>query len=203
MIADFGQARMMDFGGTSRLPPLYPGGVPPEFFTSTVGTVETDIYHAGLTLYRLANGNPFFKSQEPGTSAEFKQATLDGTFPDRDEFLPHVPNALRAVIRRAMAVKASERYPSAADLQSAVAAVPETLDWRAELRPDGSATWTAPRLKQRGLIVRLERDGPKWCLQQFTDDGARPRRRNVAEWQSSLTRPQAMLELKRLFRSLG
>jgi eukaryotic-like serine/threonine-protein kinase len=203
MVADFGQSRMIRPGGTAELPGLYPDSVPPEFFTGAVGTIETDIYHAGVTLFRAANGNPFFKAQVPTNIVNLERMTLDGTFPDRDSFLPHVPNALRAVIRKAISVDPSQRYSSATDLQDAVANVAMDLDWQVTLRGDGSGTWKAPRKERSDLVVELEPDGNKWSVRQYVDNGVTRRGRKVADWEFALTHKQAMQSLKRTFRSLG
>src|SRR5215210_2291487 len=56
LVADFGQTMMIGPSGTSSLPGLYPGSLPPEYLTTGIGTVETDVYHAGVTIYRAVNG---------------------------------------------------------------------------------------------------------------------------------------------------
>lgn len=202
MVADFGQTRLIQSDGTSRLPPLYPDSVPPEFFTGSVGTVETDIYHAGLTIYRTANGNPQYRSQLPADDNELRADTLAGAFPDRDYYLPHVPTALRQVIRKALSVSPADRYPSATELQDAVANVTVDLDWRVNLRSDGSAVWVADRVDQPSLVVELEPEAGKWAVKQFTANGGARRGRKVDEWGRALTRTQAITSLKKLFRSL-
>lgn len=203
MVADFGQTRLVGPTGTSALPPLYPDGVPPEFYTSSVGTVETDIYHAGLTLYRSVNGNPFFRDQVPTDDTEREQQTKDGTFPDRDAYLSHVPTALRAVIRKALSVNPCDRYPSATDMQDAVANVAVPLDWRTTIYPDGAITWQASRIGQSDLVIELVPSGKRWAVRQYTESGGVRRRRELSKWEDSLTYNQAMTSLKRLFRALG
>jgi serine/threonine protein kinase len=59
-VSDFGQSRLMDLRGVAVWPRIYRLAMPPEAFTQGGGTVESDIYQVGLTLYRTVNGEPFF-----------------------------------------------------------------------------------------------------------------------------------------------
>lgn len=169
LVSDFGQARAALIAGKTALPPLYPDGIPPEYYSSGIGDVRSDIYHAGLTLYRAVNGNPYFFAQKPAGERERRTRTLAGTFPRRDKFLPHVPKGLRTIIRTALSVDPAQRYRSAADMSNALAKLDVPLDWQTKELKNGEFTWNCRRGKKPGLIVRLIANGPKWDVTTCTD----------------------------------
>jgi len=201
-VADFGQTRPVGPVGTSGLPKMYPEALPPEFFLTGLGTVQTDIYQAGLTLYRAVNGHPFFKSQKPSSDMELATRTTDGTFPDREAFLPHVPKALRRVIRTTLMVEPGQRFRSATDFQDALAKIGIDLDWKTTVHQNGQISWRAERLGKPDLVVELLQIGKKWRVEQHTENNGQRRARNPRDWPSGLTHHQAFGFLKQLFRSL-
>ena len=72
-----------------------------------------DVYASGVTLYRLLNGDDMlFSAAKPG--ADLDALVKAGKFPRRDRWLPHVPAAVRRVVRRAMHLDPSKR-PQDAD----------------------------------------------------------------------------------------
>ncbi len=69
----------------------------------------SDVYSLGATLYvLLTNRRPF-----EGETADVILAVREGRFPPASEINPHLPRALDAICRRAMALQPSRRYPSA------------------------------------------------------------------------------------------
>src|SRR5487761_1163727 len=97
MGADFGQCMPLNPIGIAAAPRLMYGPVlTPEICNHSQGTIQTDIYQAGLTLYRAANGDQFFNDQLTAIP-DLRQAVVDGAFPDRQQFMPHVPKAMRTV----------------------------------------------------------------------------------------------------------
>jgi serine/threonine protein kinase len=205
LVADFGQARLMDPSGLSPLPTMYPWGVPPELFGSGIGSVETDVYHAGLTLYRMFNGDPFFEAQVARLRRPLDQAVQSGRFPDRDAFLPHIPDGIRRVIRRALKVAPTERYHSARELQDALGRVRVRLNWKPIPRPDGGYVWRCERTGRTGLEVRLERDADNalWTVQLYSCSNETRRRRGVSVfWASDLSEDEAERHLRKVFSAL-
>jgi serine/threonine-protein kinase len=78
---------------------------------------RTDIYAAGVLGYRLLTGQRPFTGR---TAAEVLLAHLRVTPRPAHELAPKVPPALSRVLQRAMARLPAERYPSAAELKSAL-----------------------------------------------------------------------------------
>ena len=204
MLSDFGQARRVLPGGVVQVPPLYATAVPPECYSTGVGTVESDVYQMGLLLYRMANGDPFFSGQQPKTDAELRQKVERGKFPKRDAFLPHVPRRLRTIIKKALRVSPAERYRAAADFADALGRVRLPLDWEAKPVVGGGFTWTARRDAQPSLVVELKPESSAWCVEVNTvRSGDLPRAKNRSDfWRRGLTYPGALEFLRGVFKSL-
>lgn len=201
MVADFGQTRARGPTGITPTPAMYIAGIPPECHAG-VGSIHSDIYQTGLTLYRAVNGNAFFETQRPATEAETAALTLSGKFPRRDRFMPHVPKRIRTILRTALSVDPSARYQSASEFADALARVDVDLDWVVRTFPDGELSWRADRSGQPAILVELRKAGKRWDI-QIHSEGATKRRWKKAEWKKGVTRVQALAHLKTLFDSLG
>jgi serine/threonine protein kinase len=57
MVADFRQSRSISATGVIAVPPLYINTRPPETIKTGVATAVAGIYHVGLLLYRVLNGD--------------------------------------------------------------------------------------------------------------------------------------------------
>jgi serine/threonine-protein kinase len=84
--------------------------------TEEVGPAS-DIYSLGAILYHTLAGRPPIST---GTLAETLRRVQDGDFPPARRVNRHVPAALDAVCRRAMALKPADRYSGALDLAAEV-----------------------------------------------------------------------------------
>jgi serine/threonine protein kinase len=122
LVADFGQSKLVGPTGFTARPGMYADGIPPECYRG-IGSKQSDVYHAGLLLYRCVNGDDHFKCQVPPNLAEATRLTQLGKFPDRNKFLPHVPKRLKTIIRKALAIELGERYETVSDLSDALSAV--------------------------------------------------------------------------------
>jgi serine/threonine protein kinase len=202
LVADFGQARAAATFGKVALPAMYSHGIPPEFFSTNVGGVATDIYHAGVTLYRAVNGHPFFAAQKIKDPAKLKTQVLAGKFPRRDRFLEHVPKAVRTLIRKAMSVNEADRFRSASDMWAALANCPITHNWTTKIGSDGECSWECPnRGSKTGFYVELSKSGQRWNVDALTVGSGR--RRCKEKCLKGATRGDAERHLKTLFETLA
>lgn len=203
MVADFGQARRIDASGVvSPMPGMYRFALPPEFFLGGVGTPESDIFQVGLTLYRAANGDPFFKEQRAryGTLDEIKQAVISGKLPKRDAFVAHVPDSLRRVIRKAMSVEKAKRFRSAVEFSNALGQVTCENDWCTTPKPDNECEWVSKREGRPSLLVELSANGTGWDVSLFTLSGkTMKRKKDTAKWGNGLSRSAAEKHLRTIF----
>src|SRR5208337_296343 len=124
-IADFGIARIemssMTQAGTMLGTPSY---MSPEQFRGEVVDARTDVYSAGVVLYQLLTGERPF---EGGLTA-IMHKVLNTEPPVPSQLAVTAPTSLDAVVKRAMAKRPEDRYPSAAAfaeaIRSALAAPP-------------------------------------------------------------------------------
>lgn len=147
MLADFGQTRETNIMGIASIPPNYTKHVAPELIGNRVSTKLTDIYHSGLTLYRMCNGNGLFEEQygkyktngilDPHALAK---DVLDGKFPNRTIYLPHIPKRIRKIINKAISVDPKKRHQTALELMNDIGKVDTLLDWQYEESPS-KTTW--------------------------------------------------------------
>lgn len=204
LIADFGQARMMDQTGVAPMPAMYRFGTPPEFFAGAVGTVESDVYQAGLTLYRMFNGDGAYQDQVRQLRLSVEEAIAKGRFPNRRRFLPHVPPGIQRVIRKALQVHPENRYHSASEFQDALGRVSVRFDWEPAIGSDGEISWKARRGGQAELEVRQAPDsGGLWSVEVHTLNNSRRRRKGVDSlWARRLSVSQVRRHLSDVFRRL-
>lgn len=143
VLADFGLAKYLDPFGATQQPKAYKLHVAPERFQHTKFTPEIDIYQAGITLYRMTNGDRWFESQianhtDPADPdlQELEGPIRSGTFPDRSAYLPHVPNRLRTAINEALEVDPDDRFRTVRAMMNELGRVSRYLDWEIEFNPN-------------------------------------------------------------------
>jgi tRNA A-37 threonylcarbamoyl transferase component Bud32 len=116
-IADFGIARIesssMTQAGTLLGTPAY---MSPEQFMGQVVDARTDIYSSGVLLYQLLTGERPF---EGGLSAIMHKA-LNTEPPAPSQLSVTAPPAFDALVRRAMAKRPEDRFPSAKAFADAI-----------------------------------------------------------------------------------
>jgi TolB-like protein/Tfp pilus assembly protein PilF len=122
MLGDDGRVVLMDFGtgldlGRSADPPAgTPLYLAPEIFRGKPASIRSDIYSAGVLLYRLLTGAYPVTGQTVGDLRRRHEAA---NVADRAA-LPSVPRALSRVVRRALQTDPDARYASANELASAL-----------------------------------------------------------------------------------
>ncbi len=154
-IADFGIARIessnMTQAGTVLGTPAY---MSPEQFMGQVVDPRTDIYSSGVLLYQLLTGERPFE----GSVTAIMHKVLNTEPPVPSALSVTAPAALDAVVRRAMAKRPEDRYPSAAAF---AAAIRGALAAPAEAAvADGEATMVAAPRAGATQVVRPSEGAP-------------------------------------------
>jgi serine/threonine protein kinase len=203
MVADFGQSRAISSTGVVTVPPLYMSAQPPETINTGVATIVADIYHVGLLMYRAVNGDGFYEAQNPGPATMMTKIAR-GKFPDRNRFMPHVPQRIRTLIRKALRVNPDERFQTATEMADALTSVDLTLDWSVEPILLGGFRWRAIRLGQCDLVVELRDTGGTCSIETCTEKRGEPRRaKNKKDnWRTGLTVSDAYVHLEEVFERL-
>lgn len=143
MLTDFGLSRYTDGYGVAKFSKLYISHFPPECINTNITTKQADIYQAGITLYRMCNGNDSFKKQ-------FEEAIKSGEeniaskiekekFPER-KYLPHIPARLKKIVNKALKSDPNNRYKTVIELMNEISKIDERLDVRYKIE-NGVQVW--------------------------------------------------------------
>ena len=124
-LSDFGIARSMDTDGPGKTITLIgtPEYVAPEQVVEGQLTNKTDIYQLGVSLFQMLTGQLPFS----GSSYQIMSHHLNDPLPSAEALTPQLPVGCDAVLRRATAKIATERYASAGDLAEAFATLLEPI----------------------------------------------------------------------------
>ncbi|HWH80923.1 MAG TPA: protein kinase [Burkholderiaceae bacterium] len=122
-----GRARVMDFGIAARLHDTgkldqivgTPGYMSPEATQGGLPSAAMDVFSAGIVLTEMLSGDKLIKERDP-FRAMHRIANTDLALPD--SLSSEVDDALRAVLRRALARDPARRWPDAAALRAALQA---------------------------------------------------------------------------------
>lgn len=148
ILTDFGLALYLNKEGLASIDKFYHSHIAPETIQSNKTSYHSDIFQAGLTVYRLCNGNVFFKKQldrfvnkeRVFDNDKFFNAISEGKFPDRSDYLCHIPQTLRKCIERALKPNPKDRYQNVLDFLNGLARIEIFYNWKMELSENG-CTW--------------------------------------------------------------
>ena len=130
MVADFGIARLAA-DAEAALPGTTLGSVhyfSPEQARGLTTTPASDVYSLGLLLYEALTGT---RAWTGATTDAIALARVGAAAPSPMAIVPDVPAALDAVVRRALASEAADRYPNGASMAAALEPIAQAGD-----RPD-------------------------------------------------------------------
>lgn len=161
-LTDFGLAKYLDEITELASPnKLYCTHWPPEYFTSNEMGRQADIYQAGITMYRLVNGDEFWKQQV----VIFNQEDVKiGRFPDRKMYLPHVPSKIRKIINHCIEVDVDKRYETVLDVINDISKIDGKLDWQYQRLSVDKEAWTNIEGKMK-ICISLNQIGDTFNMQ--------------------------------------
>jgi len=170
LLTDDMTAKLSDFGLAVRfqlgeVPPfVYTLHMAPEDTTGTQGTILSDVYAMGVTLYRLLNNITDFARMAPHN---LKSQIRRGKFPDRKNYHSYVPPKIKRITNKAMHIDQTKRYQSATQFRQALEQIKIRIDWQRI----SSLEWEGrQREDQYRLVAMPKRSG--WCV-DFTRNGRR------------------------------
>jgi len=143
-LLDFGVAKLQEqpSGGVKQI--TEPGTVvgtidymAPEIVAGEEVDPRTDVYAAGAVLYEMLIGRPPFR----GRAYEVMKQHLHDPPEAPRKFKPELPEALEAVVLKALAKKPPERFESARTMAAALEAIVERM---AEVVEPGSSDYSLP-----------------------------------------------------------
>jgi serine/threonine protein kinase len=145
----------------------------PEVIRNRNYSVQSDIYAAGITLYRLVNGDAYLPAVDPLTR---RQAILDGDYPDRTRYREFIPRPLRAFINRAMNPAPSRRFKSADEMRHALERITLRMNWCESLIPNGTR-WVCGWDGRCYEVTLSVRKGETWFVEYRKGDSKQNLRR--------------------------
>lgn len=136
LITSFGVPVLADFGISSSLARgtagevlamSVPWSAPEVISEETTGTIPSEVWGLGATVYSLLAGHSPFERMEKGqnTREHLRRRILRATYPRMSR--PDVPASLEAVLARAMSREPARRYPSALAFAEALREVQREL----------------------------------------------------------------------------
>ncbi len=202
LITDFGLAKFTNIHRVAEQDKFYTLHKAPECLVTNQFTIQVDVYHAGLTLYRICNGSDVFKNQLKGITSITELNTLisSGKFPDRQLFLPHIPQKLRNVIRKALSINPSDRYNNLIELLNELSKIQENLDWQLSGIPNGNK-WVLVE-DNKIYDVSLINNNGSFNIETYKTMKSSGKRTKVnGHFRANLTIQKATTELKKILKS--
>ncbi|MCC8246599.1 serine/threonine-protein kinase [Saccharothrix luteola] len=124
VLADFGIARGADAAHTASLQLVSYRHAAPQMVDGRPPAAADDLWSLGSTLFTLLDGEPPFASANPGEDTMLAYLGRVREAPPRSLLRRDVPVELVAIILRCLRKEREERFPDAAALRAALAAVP-------------------------------------------------------------------------------
>lgn len=178
-VTDFGLAAWQSGGGFGFYRKLYNMAIPPEIAGSlmsgqpNVCDLSFDLYQAGVTLYRMANGDWYLRRLINGLNqSELLEMSLKGKIPSRTVWSPHISKKLKSVIKKAIAKKPEDRFQTASELRNALVMVKSNLSWRLlaqsdDLRVFERTVFDEGKGRFRKFVVQSEESGNNFRVSGF------------------------------------
>lgn len=153
-VSDFGIAKQTDYSGVAGVDRFYNPMKPPEAIGNDQFTRSFDIYQAGLTLYRMVNGNRKYRAQIDAMRGAdgavqrdvFHFALRNARFPSRESgaFPEHIPQRLVKVIQTCLEVNPDDRFDSVIDITNELSQIEGSIDWSYSEEENGNRAWVRP-----------------------------------------------------------
>lgn len=124
VLADFGIARGADAGHSASLQMVSYRHAAPQMVEGHPPAAADDLWSLGSTLFTLLDGQPPFASATPEQDTMLAYLGRVQSMPPRSLLRRDVPPELIAVILRCLNKSREDRFPDAASLRAALAAIP-------------------------------------------------------------------------------
>lgn len=134
VLADFGSSINVGDDGYGKLKSVYYKHIAPEQCYNSKIDKGVDIYQFGNTLYRMCNGEEEYNKQvkKSKTIAKLKEEIVNGNFPIRKKYYPHIPKKLIKITEKCLNLDKNQRYQDVLEILNDMSRVDLNLDWRYE-----------------------------------------------------------------------
>lgn len=163
-ITDFGLSKFVDENGLAEQTCSYLYHKEPEAFITNNRSIYSDIYQFGVTLYRMCNGNDILEKQLINLNINNKEALkkniIEAKFPNRKEFLPHIPQKLRKIIEKCLRINPTDRYNNVIEILNEINTIDEFLDWR--YCPNSSYVYQKNYTNNKLILLKIKEHNQKF-----------------------------------------
>ena len=158
----------------------YPEHLAPEVFSVGATSTKTDVWAAGVTLFRLLNGHPWYEEIKSGMGIDWsdphaardriEDLVTTGAYLRKLQWMPHVPKEWQRFVKKALHMNSALRYRDGGVMVSAFmrAGLPCEPEWtcrfvgstiiwkrtRADRRD--SVTWTRHTSRRHEYVAKSE-----------------------------------------------
>jgi len=139
LIGNNGEGILTDYGisvagaGQSHVTPgsAYRLHVAPELIQNNHINIQTDIYQAGLTLFRLLNGIGKLRDKLNASSDvnEYFQMVTQGKLIRPSDYLPFIPRNLKSIISKATHFDPTKRFQTVLEMRRSLERLSYAADW--------------------------------------------------------------------------
>ena len=123
-------------------------------------SIQADIYAAGVTLYRLVNGDSYLPSIE---LRDARKLAMKGLYPDRKRHRGFVSRSMRRLISKAIDVDPAKRFSSADAMRHALEQVSTEMDWDETTLASGKR-WNGEKPNRRISVERVQQPNGRWSV---------------------------------------
>jgi serine/threonine protein kinase len=204
LIGDLNEGRLSDFGlaipKNTNLRSLgvkdyaYVLHLAPEVIVKTDYSVRSDIYAAGVTLYRLINGDSYLPAV---SDAELASAILNREYPNRTHYREFIPRPLRTLVNRAIEVAPAKRFATADEMRHALERIPFKMNWN-EQRLGNGFRWSSGWNGRCYEVTRVVQSDRTWSVQTRKGPSANALRRINRLCAHSLSKAEAERMTRRI-----
>jgi len=168
-LSDFGLSNIREKDGTAPFKKIYAAHFPPEKLSArrSVASEQSDIYMFGVTLYRILNGDVTFASQRERLDKihTLEDSIIKGTFPNRNEYLPHVPSRLRKIANKCMNIDLEKRYKTIREIRKDFGKLNLTHYWICKNNSENQQNWECEFLGNLKYEVVVSKNDGSWEVQ--------------------------------------
>ena len=162
-LSDFGLAipRKKSFRTLSIKDYAYVIHLAPEVIQKRQYSVMSDIYAAGVTLYRLVNGDSYLPILD---TIDIQNAIISGQHPNRTLYRDFVPRSLRILINKSIDVNPKKRFKSADEMRHALEPLTLQMNWHEQKLSNGFR-WSSGWNKKCYEVTRIQDRFGTWSVE--------------------------------------
>lgn len=205
IVTDFGLSKYLNESGFAQPDQLYPLHMPPEAFETGKYSIYTDIYQAGLTIYRMCNGNRHFRQQFQDLNIQspnqLAEALRRNKFPKKNNFLPHIPDKFQQIVKKALTNNVTLRYETVLDMINEISSIEENWNWVYTENENNHSVWCKEN-ENYNFVLTLTQDNEQWKTIGSKIRKSDERTNRVTKWCTSgyNNKEDAFKEIKKLLK---